>query len=347
MRTTKDRQNGRWIRGLIIGILIAAVLTVVKDEYARFLLSHANYGMQALITGQKEGELDREEGVNLFIGSSMFRKGLDIDLLDEGLEGDNYILAYNGTRPFQCCEEIRYAVRKGVKIRHLYVDLYAYALNVEPWVEDSRLFLETDLSFKVELWKEMRAYSENRLKDFWELFVTANNERLLCWPVDYGLTNSMFRRGGYLSEDAGLSEEDCTDAESVVPDIEEVQINEAQVSYLRKLIALCREEGIPITFIETPKYRSVMYDAEYVALMRGYLGILNEEECPYYVVSDTALTCEDVLNQELLQGIVAVDTGKTSCYGDTVHLSGEGKREFTAALTGTMADSENGAQGKD
>ena len=106
------------LRAAAVGILLAALLVFLKNEYGRYLLSHASYGMQALITEQQESSRDAE-GVNLFIGSSMFRKGLDIRELEEGMEGDNYILSYNGTRPFQSYEEVLYATEHGVKIRHL------------------------------------------------------------------------------------------------------------------------------------------------------------------------------------------------------------------------------------
>ena len=58
----------------IAGALLAALLLVlVKNEYAR-LLPVSTYGMQAAIA---QGETE-----NLFIGSSMFRQGLSIDVLE-------------------------------------------------------------------------------------------------------------------------------------------------------------------------------------------------------------------------------------------------------------------------
>ena len=60
------------LRAAAVGILLAALLVFLKNEYGRYLLSHASYGMQALITEQQESSRDAE-GVNLFIGSSLFR----------------------------------------------------------------------------------------------------------------------------------------------------------------------------------------------------------------------------------------------------------------------------------
>ena len=71
-------------------LLAALLLIFVKNEYAR-LLPVSTYGMQAAVA---QGETE-----NLFIGSSMFRQGLSIDVLEEELPGTSYILSYNGNQP--------------------------------------------------------------------------------------------------------------------------------------------------------------------------------------------------------------------------------------------------------
>lgn len=330
------------LRAAAVGILLAALLVFLKNEYGRYLLSHASYGMQALITEQQESSRDAE-GVNLFIGSSMFRKGLDIRELEEGMVGDNYILSYNGTRPFQSYEEVLYATEQGVKIRHLYVDLYAYAMLVEPWVEDERLFLETDLPFKIRLWTAMRPYSSNCVKDFWQMFVTANNERLLCWPVDSALTNAQFQRGGTITEDAGYGVGSLQETTFDVPDAEPAAFNEAQESYLRKLIRFCQEKSIPLTFIETPKYKNVMYEEQYVSLMRAYLQLLNDENAAYYIAEDTAVTCqEETQNRTACKGVVSFHTDNPEYYSDVIHLSGAGKTAYTRELVRVLNEKEGG-----
>ena len=76
----------RVLKTVIVASVIALALILAKNEYAR-LLPASTYGIQAAI---------RKECVdNLFIGSSMFRQGLDIDVLEEKLPGSSYILSYN------------------------------------------------------------------------------------------------------------------------------------------------------------------------------------------------------------------------------------------------------------
>lgn len=326
----------RWICGIAVALAVVIAAVLVKNEYGRYLLAHANYGMQALITGQQEGTLDQENGVNLFIGSSMFRKGLDIQELDEGLQGDNYILSYNGTRAFQCYEELEYALEKGVKIRHLYVDLYAFAMSADPWVEDERLFLETDLPFKIRLWDDMEPYSESPLSDFWEMFVTSNNERLLMWPVDYAATNGSFLRGGSLSYDPGYGMEDF-EGDSAVPDVEPAEMNRAQTGYLVKLIELCRSRKIPLTFIETPKYVSIMYEDSYVSLMKAYLEVLNRYHVAYCVAEDTAETCAEQIRDNDKAAIYSFETGAARYFEDWLHLSSDGRKLFSGVLAELLA----------
>lgn len=317
-------------KGVILAMLLSAIFVVVKNECGRYLMCHANSGVQPLITASKNGRY--QDGINLFAGSSMFRKGLEIHTLESRFGENTYILSYNGTCPFQLYEEVRYAVNKNVIINHLYVDLYAFSLANDPWVEDSRLFLDTDFSFKIELWKCMSAYSDNYLKNLWEMFVTANNDRLWCWPVDYAITNAQFYKGGYLLDDAGNGVSSATKTPKI-PKIEVAQINSCQELYLRKLCALCREENISLTFLETPKYQTTAYSAYYVSLMRAYLDILNEEGVDYILSEDSAKTCaKEVTETENCVAVIAFDSSIPLYYMDEIHLSGEGRRSFSHSL---------------
>ena len=81
------KQTGKILAGVLLAVLL---LTGIKNEYAR-LLPVSSYGMQAAI---RKKSID-----HLFIGSSMFRQGLSIDVLEEELEGNVYILSYNGNQP--------------------------------------------------------------------------------------------------------------------------------------------------------------------------------------------------------------------------------------------------------
>ena len=118
-------------------LLLAVLLLLgIKNEYGR-LLPASTYGMQAAI---RKGEID-----HLFIGSSMFRQGLSIDVLEEELEGSAYILSYNGNQPAFMDMELEYMLKEGLKIQNLYIDLYPYTAAATPWLSDTKILLDTDL----------------------------------------------------------------------------------------------------------------------------------------------------------------------------------------------------------
>ena len=58
----------------IFGACIICVI-FVKNQFSYCLMHDCNYGMEALI---RDGSVD-----NLFVGSSTFRQGLDIDILED------------------------------------------------------------------------------------------------------------------------------------------------------------------------------------------------------------------------------------------------------------------------
>lgn len=328
----------RMIRSLLLTALAVALFLVVKNEDLRFLYSHATYGLQALISGCSDGTLGQDGGVDLYIGSSMFRQGLDIDELEAGAPGDSYILSYNGTRAFQCEQELEYVLDHDVPIRHLYVDLYAYALSTDPGVEDTKLFADTDLAFKWSLWKEIAPYTEHPVKSFWEMFVTSNTDRLLCYPVDYPLLNSMFYRGGSYQERAGMTKEPAGAGE----DAEETA-NAEQLRYLVKLIELCRDKEIPVTFIETPKYESTMESKTYLSLMQQYLAVLDRYQQDYILVDDTVEALGlDPGNVR----VISFDCQNLDYFADAVHMSTDGKKAFTRILVDALGDSSQGETGE-
>ncbi len=350
-------------------LILALLIILIKNEYARLLLRNANYGLEALVTRSAAMETTPDhgpdmmtdnagskssDGIRLFIGSSMFRRGLDIQALDEQLEGDNELLTHNGTRPFQTYAEWQYLQKRGVKVKALYVDLYVYSLQVDPWVEDERLFLESDLPFKWQLWQQMKAYSQNPVKDFWTMFVTANNERLLTWFIDYPITNRMFERGGMImsdgpeqtlaqtARDMGVTLEEPSAEIAATPDFNGAKLNEAQVGYVRALIEDCRERQIPLYFVETPKFASIMRQSEYVELMRAYLEILEDAGAQYYLTEESAKHV--LFNQENMNGLAGIlnfDTEDPELFADWVHLTGHGagiySTEFAKAAAATEA----------
>ena len=74
---------------------------IFKTLFSNDLFKSSTYGMPALI---EKGHVDQ-----LFLGSSMFRQGIDIQTLKEYFpEKENYILAYNGNQPIWEYYQLKY-----------------------------------------------------------------------------------------------------------------------------------------------------------------------------------------------------------------------------------------------
>lgn len=297
-------------------LLAAFLLIILKNEYAR-LLPVSTYGMQAAIA--------QEETENLFIGSSMFRQGLSIDVLEEELPGNSYILSYNGNQPALMAMELQYMLEEGLKIQNLYIDLYPYTAAADPWISDTKILLDTDLDFKLRAWRLMAESGEASFSDFFEFFVTANNEQLLTYPVNNRLVSSQFRNGGTLLSQEGSTKEEL-DALGTLGGRE--GLNEAQVQGYREIAALAEQYDLNLYFLETPKYERMYQDEDYRELYELCLQEVRELERSWNGSGSFAVICAEELN---------FDTSKAANYQDLIHLSAEGRKEYTKLLCVAVA----------
>ena len=304
----------------IAGALLAALLLVlVKNEYAR-LLPVSTYGMQAAIA---QGETE-----NLFIGSSMFRQGLSIDVLEEGLPGSSYILSYNGNQPALMAMELEYMLEEGLEVKSLYIDLYPYTAAADPWLSDTKLLLDTDLDFKLRAWELMRRSGGASFSDFYEFFVTANNEQLLTYPVNNALVSSQFRNGGTLLEQAGKTREELYALGTLGS---RDGLNEVQVEGYRRLAALAEEYDLNLYFLETPKYERMYADEDYLELYGLCLETVRGLEKEWNGKGSFRIICAEDLD---------FDSSDAGNFQDLIHLSAAGRTEYTRLLCGAVKSEE-------
>ena len=291
---------------ILAGVVLAVLLvTVIKNEYAR-LLPVSSYGMQAAV---KKGTID-----HLFIGSSMFRQGLSIDVLEEELAGSVYILSYNGNQPAFMAMELEYMLEEGLEIGTLYVDLYPYTAAAAPWISDTKILLDTDLRFKMDAWNLMSTYSSAGFSDFYELFVTANNEQILTYPIHNRLVSAQFRNGGNLLTPGGQTKE-YLDSLGMLGGRE--GLHEAQTEGYQRLLRLAQEHGIQVCFLETPKYVRMYQDEDYMELYRACIQQMEEFSGEAFVV-----LAEDL----------DFDRENPECFQDLIHLSTQGRTLYTKLL---------------
>ena len=298
------------------GALLAAFLLVVlKNEYAR-LLPVSTYGMQAAI--------EREETENLFIGSSMFRQGLSIDVLEEELPGSSYILSYNGNQPALMAMELAYMLEEGLEVKNLYIDLYPYTAAADPWISDTKILLDTDLDFKIQAWSLMAENSGASFSDFFEFFVTANNEQLLTYPINNALVSSQFRNGGTLLQQEGSTREELYALGMLGS---RNGLHEAQMEGYGKIAALAEEYGLNLYFLETPKYERMYADPDYMELYQLCLEEVQRLKAEWNGSGSFEVLCAEDLD---------FDSSDAGNFQDLIHLSSAGRTEYTRLLCGAL-----------
>ena len=290
--------------------MAAFLLVVLKNEYAR-LLPVSTYGMQAAI--------EREETENLFIGSSMFRQGLSIDVLEEELPGSSYILSYNGNQPALMAMELAYMLEEGLEVKNLYIDLYPYTA-ADPWISDTKILLDTDLDFKIQAWRLMAENSGASFSDFFEFFVTANNEQLLTYPLNNALVSSQFRNGGTLLQQEGSTREELYALGMLGS---RNGLHEAQMEGYGKIAALAEEYGLNLYFLETPKYERMYADPDYMELYQLCLEEVQRLKAEWNGSGSFEVLCAEDLD---------FDSSDAGNFQDLIHLSSAGRTEYTQLL---------------
>lgn len=283
-------------------LIIIIFILVAKNQYSRYLLNDASYGMPAIIS---MGNID-----NLYIGSSMFRQGLDIKILEEELDGTNYILSYNGNQPVTELFELEYLVKNGVTINNLYIDMYAYSIATPPSISDDKIFLETDISGKRELW---RLLDKHTIQNWWAMWVSSNNEQLLFWPINSRLVSGLFHNGGSIIETECILDTDINTMRA--PERIE-SINMLQKNAILDIIDFCRTSDINICFIETPKTSAVISDNGYQLVMEEYCELLERVNVKYIKQDDS----------------YSFDSSCGALFQDAIHLSSNGRRLFSKKL---------------
>ena len=291
----------------VTAVLVAVTLVIILKNQFGSIFAGNTYGMPAAI---EKGEID-----HLFIGSSMFRQGLDIDVLEENLDGSVYILSYNGNQPVFMAKELEYMLERGLKIENLYIDFYAYTLTAIPWISDTKMFLDTDFAFKLDAWKTMAAHNDVSLNDFYEMFVTANNEQILMYPINNAIVSSQFRNGGSLMVPAGKTKEHLDTLDLGVRD----GLFESQLKGYDKILELAEEHGINLLFIETPKYEKLLTDTRdgsYSELLEEMTAWAENKNAPYLLTQSFDFDHADGAN-----------------FQDLIHLSGQGRKVYCEMLS--------------
>ena len=291
------------------GLVLAVCFCGIKN-FIGYRFPNTSNGMQAAI-GQKKID-------SLFLGSSLFRQGIDIMTLEEGLEGSSFVMSYNGNQPVQMKEELEMLLRNDVEISNLYVDLYVYSSALRPAISDTRLIWDMDMKGKMAVFGDMVTYSEAGFSEFVDFFITSNNKYMVCYPMFQMVSKNEFFKGGNLRETLGSSRE-ILDSLGTPGDRE--GIDETQKEALQGIMEICEQEGIELCFVEIPKYKTLAEADYYVRLQKE--------------LEDTVNSVEYVSAKES-----GFDNTNPEYYQDLFHLSAKGRREYTGLLIDRITGKE-------
>ena len=306
-------------KSFVYALVVCAFVILAKNIYSCKLSSQIDKGIYRVAKlGQVEG---------LYIGSSMFRQGIDIR--EAVRKSENiFMLAYNGLDPANEKLILEYLINSGLVIKNLYVDMYAYSASGEPWLAETRMLFDAPLSLKIAVWKLIMSNTQaNFFTASYELFISSGNDMIIFWPLYKFLVSDRYYKGGA----AKGSYSSGTTAEALrknnVPDKGSSKMNDTQKKSVREIIKMCHENNINIIFIETPKFIDVVRSEIYKSIMTEYFELLKSEGVKFIMSQETL----NALNLNNIHGYI-FQHDDAYMFGDYVHLSGEGSRIFTRLL---------------
>lgn len=312
-------------RSFILAVIFSIALISAKNVYSCDLSAQTDRSIQRAINF---GEIER-----LYIGSSMFRQGINIYEMEQKKSKSRFLIWYEGLDPvseFIILEDI---ISKGLTVKNLYVDMYAYSASVSSWPSGEQILFEASLPLKVKIWQTaMKNDKAELIPDTWEIFMHSGNDIFVFWPLFRYILSRTYYRGGHPGLDRvynlGTTQEALQ--KIIPPGNENSRMNAEQKEAVIKIISLCRENNINLSFIETPKYASTHNSAGYKNLMAEYLEVLNEYNINCIMTGKTlnsigAGQAENVKSYEFKHE----DAGN---FIDTIHLSTAGSAAFTHIL---------------
>ena len=297
---------------ILLKILLLALLVCTCVVSFKLCLSHKLPNRNRGLFGAREMlSID-----NLFVGSSLFRKGLDIGVIEEKLGGKSYILSYNGNQPVAIHLELEHLFKSGVKVNNLYIDMYALSLFAGPNLSDERLIWDLPLGEKIELFKILSAGRKDKFKFAYSYFLSSNMRYLATYPISNFLISKRYRNGAatkaVLSD--GMTQEQADSLDLSYLDAFPDKPDSAQVDAVARIAKSASDMGVNLIFVDTIKYKRVCETKKYKSMISDYERILKKLGVKYVRFGG---------------GLFASDS---SNFSDGVHLSGKGAREFTLLL---------------
>lgn len=285
---------------ILLAILISISFVLFKHNFSQNL-PNKEFGTQELLV---KGNVN-----NLYIGSSLFKQGIDPNEI-----GDNdYILAYNGNEPSHIEEELDYLIRNDVKINNIYMDMYAWSIARNPWMDDLTILWDIDMKATNNIYNDLS--SDSDLRYAYEYYISSNNDLLLTYPISINILNNYYYKGGNTITSISYGKDYLDNLPLHDYDLKNLELGAKQIESIKQIKDLCNTNNINLIFIETPKYyRDAQLDS-YLFVMDKYKNLLDSLDIKYILAED-----------------IDIDNTNSEYFIDLLHMSSLGSKEYTKKL---------------
>ncbi len=301
---------------VLVSLLCVSLFTISKYALFADKLPHGNRGMRAVIA--------LDEVSQLYIGSSMFRQGIDAHSID----AHSFLLAYNGNQPIFEALQLKYLIDNHANIKQVIIDMYPYSAAREASISDVKLVMDGNVQMTFDVFDILHQNGMG-YQYLYELLVQQNSEYFLTFPISHRLIDTRSLRGSAITTVHGATEAEL--AKKEIEPFDAYHLHPTQLKGLEEIIRICRASGIQLVFLETPKYIKVREDRQYQSLMNEYASFLSRRGVDMILCEQTAAKLPREVNRNLVTAYQFAPN-EALYYTDLYHISYEGRMAFTKLL---------------
>lgn len=304
---------------LLTSLLLAALFTWSKYKLFEQKMPAAHYGIRAIAAQPKIG--------TLFVGSSMFRKGI----FAPDFGPDAWLLAYNGNQPAYEYLQLSELCQSGANIQRLVIDMYPYSMIPAASLSDLRMLHDGDLSFSYSIY-QLNKDAQSGPIALWKMVGQANNEMALTWPVTFPMLNARYQQGANPSEVPGADKLWLDNFDAPEMQVTTSQPHPDQLKGLADIISLCQRQKIELLFLETPKYEPVYADSTFRAIMQQYVAYLLDRQQHMILCQATCQMLQMPTDTTGMISTYPFDSSDPAYFSDRIHLSSAGRTVLSGQI---------------
>lgn len=286
---------------LVTAFILFIGIVLMKNCFT-YKIPNEDMGIQSVIS--------KKNMDYLFIGSSSFRKGVNMKTLESELDGSVFMLTYNGNQPMNVLVELEEIIKAGTHIGTVIYEIEPGMVDRGADLSDKRLLWDVDMSSKIRIWNYLKDRDDADFFMLFDYWVSSNMDYLITYPVAHKVIAKRYYLGGNDGED--VSDGKSAEELDKLPIKEDPGIDKLQEESLVNIINLCDDNGIDLIFLEPPKYIKMYSDVNFAEKLGDLTTLLNSHGGKVYLADD-----------------LGFDNTKPEYYSDLSHMSKDGMKELT------------------